>query len=43
MPLPGIDDIISSPISINKGYLKIPEIPGLGIELNKKEVAKYLV
>ncbi len=41
--VPWIDDLISSPIPINRGYLEIPERPGLGIELNKKEVAKYLV
>ena len=40
--VPWIDDLISSPIPINKGYLEIPEKPGIGIELNKKEVAKYL-
>ena len=40
--VPWIDDIISSPIPINKGYLEIPERSGPGIELNKKEVASYL-
>jgi len=37
------DDLISKPIPIEKGYLKIPEEPGLGISLNKEVVAKYLV
>jgi len=40
--VPWIDDIISRPIPTNKNYLEIPEIPGTGIELNKKEVAKHL-
>lgn len=38
--IPWRDDLISKPIPIEKGYLKLPEEAGLGIELNKEEVAK---
>lgn len=38
--VPWRDDIISRPVPIEGGYLKVPEGAGLGIELNKKELAK---
>jgi len=41
--VPWINDLISSPIPINEGYLEISEKPGIGIELNKKVLSKYLV
>jgi L-alanine-DL-glutamate epimerase-like enolase superfamily enzyme len=41
--VPWRDDIISEPIAIEGGYLKLPEKPGLGIQLNKKEIAKHKV
>lgn len=27
---------------VQEGYIKVPETPGLGVELNEREVAKYL-
>jgi len=41
--VPWRDDIISEPIPIEGGYLKLPEKPGLGIQLNKDEVARHKV
>ena len=31
------------PININDGYVSAPDPPGLGLELNKKELDKYRV
>ena len=30
-------------ININDGYVSAPDLPGLGLELNKKELEKYRV
>ena len=27
---------------VNKGYIKVPETPGLGIELNEDELRRHL-
>ena len=40
--VPWYDDVISkSPIVRDGGFWSIPEAPGLGIEVNEKEAAKY--
>ena len=38
--VPWIDDLISSPIPIDGGYLNLPKAAGLGIELNMEEVER---
>ena len=38
--IPWRDNLISTPIPIEQGYLNLPEEAGLGIELNKEEVAR---
>lgn len=36
------DAMLKEPITIDKkGYVKIPDKPGLGIELNEEKVKKY--
>ena len=35
------DDIVTELPEIKDGYLKIPRKPGLGVELNEKEIAKH--
>jgi muconate cycloisomerase len=37
------DDVITEPFEYSKGYLKVPEKPGLGIELDPKKINKYRV
>lgn len=42
-PNPLRDELLKEPIKIDReGYLKIPNKPGFGIELNEKAVEKYL-
>ena len=38
---PWRDDIVTEVPEIKDGYLKIPRKPGLGVELNEKEIAKH--
>ena len=38
---PWRDDIVTELPEIKDGYLKIPRKPGLGVELNEKEIAKH--
>jgi galactonate dehydratase len=40
---PWRDDIMDPPLRVEDGYLVLPERPGLGTELNMREVQKYLV
>lgn len=37
------DDIIAEPFEYKNGFLKIPNKPGLGIELDPKKISKYRV
>jgi muconate cycloisomerase len=37
------DDLIVEPIEIENGFAKIPEKPGLGVELDEEAVEKYRV
>jgi len=37
------DDLIAEPIAIEDGYAKVPDEPGLGIELDEEAVEKYAV
>lgn len=37
------DQILNEPIPIKKGRIKVPNKPGLGVDLNKKELSKHLV
>jgi muconate cycloisomerase len=37
------DDIITEPFEYAQGCLKVPDKPGLGIELDPKKVKKYRV
>ena len=39
--VPWKDDIITEPLDIKDGYLNIPNRPGLGADLNEKEIAKH--
>lgn len=41
--VPWRDDVLSEPIPLKNGFLEIPTKPGLGVELNKDELAKHLV
>ncbi len=35
--------IIKNPVRMKDGYIQVPEAPGLGVEVNEKEVEKYRV
>jgi hypothetical protein len=35
------DDIITKPFKIEKGYLRVPEGPGLGVELDEEKLAQW--
>ena len=37
------DTIFDEPIPLKNGYLEVPSKPGLGVELNREELAKHLV
>jgi len=38
---PPRSEVLVDPVRIEKGYLKIPEKPGLGVELNEDALEKY--
>jgi len=38
---PPRNEVLAEPLRIEKGYLRIPEKPGLGVELNEDAVKKY--
>ena len=38
---PPMNEIVNKPLTLERGYLIVPEIPGIGIELNEKAVDKY--
>ena len=37
------DDIVIDPIKVKNGKIRVPELPGLGIELDEEKIKKYLV
>jgi L-alanine-DL-glutamate epimerase-like enolase superfamily enzyme len=37
------DAIFGEPVPLRNGYLEVPSKPGLGVELNREELAKHLV
>jgi len=46
--LPGVtashayeDDLIAQPLDVQRGFMRIPEGPGLGVELDEDSVARY--
>ncbi|MEE2728598.1 MAG: mandelate racemase/muconate lactonizing enzyme family protein [Candidatus Latescibacterota bacterium] len=46
--LPGVtashayeDDLIAQPLDVHRGFMRIPEGPGLGVELDEDAVARY--
>jgi L-alanine-DL-glutamate epimerase-like enolase superfamily enzyme len=39
--VPWRDDIITEPPNVKDGYIYLPKTPGLGAELNEKEIAKH--
>jgi D-galactarolactone cycloisomerase len=41
-PAPYIENILVEPFQLDsRGYLKIPEKPGLGIEIDRDALARY--
>lgn len=41
LPNPLREELIADPIRFENGYTKVPEAPGLGIELNEEVIRKY--
>jgi len=41
--VPWRDDILDEPIPIEDGSIKVPDRPGIGVEINKEELYKHLV
>jgi len=41
--VPWRNDLMTLPLPIENGYIRLSEDPGLGIELNRKTVEKYRV
>ena len=39
--VPWRDDILSEPLQVKNGRLRVPDRPGLGADLNEREIAKY--
>ncbi|XOV91494.1 MAG: mandelate racemase/muconate lactonizing enzyme family protein [Bacteroidota bacterium] len=40
-PFPLADEFLKEPLTIEKGYLKVPDKPGFGIEVNEDIIEKY--
>ncbi|MGD9139815.1 MAG: hypothetical protein PVH42_23850 [Desulfobacterales bacterium] len=40
-PLMLADDVLKQPIGIQNGELLVPDLPGLGIELDRSKLKKY--
>jgi len=38
-----VDDLIKERIQVYQGYARVPEVPGLGVELDEEAVARYRV
>jgi L-alanine-DL-glutamate epimerase-like enolase superfamily enzyme len=36
-----VDDIITTPFTIDRGRMRVPDQPGLGIEMDAAKIAKY--
>jgi o-succinylbenzoate synthase len=36
------DDLLTQPLAIERGYMALPEAPGLGVELEEARAARYL-
>jgi galactonate dehydratase len=36
------DNIVSRPLAVERGYIKVPDVPGIGVELNEEVSAGYL-
>jgi galactonate dehydratase len=39
--VPWRNDVLTNPVEVDQGYVAIPERPGLGIDVNEREAAKY--
>ncbi|KON90311.1 O-succinylbenzoate synthase [Sporosarcina globispora] len=37
------EDIIDPEVTVNNGYINIPDRPGIGYEVNREKIAKYLL
>jgi mannonate dehydratase len=35
------DDLVTSPLRAENGYITVPDTPGIGVEFNEEAVAKY--
>ncbi len=35
------DDMVTSPLRVENGYIKVPDTPGIGVEFNEEAPAKY--
>ena len=40
-PLKVTDSVVTTPIDIRSGVLKVPEGPGLGLELDEDKLARF--
>lgn len=38
-----VDDVVATPLHLEAGYGRVPEGPGLGVELNEKALARFSV
>ncbi|HDN62679.1 MAG TPA: mandelate racemase/muconate lactonizing enzyme family protein [Candidatus Bathyarchaeota archaeon] len=41
--VPWRDKILNEPIPVKRGYIEVPDKPGIGVEVNKEELNKHLV
>lgn len=41
IPVPDRDEVLIEPLELKGGYFSLPTKPGLGVELNKKAIAKF--
>ena len=38
-----VEDVITEPIQIDKGWVKVPTIPGLGVALDREKLSRFQI
>ena len=42
-PFKMADDVVKEPLLMDRGYLPVPQKPGLGVDLDEEKLKKYMI